>query len=82
MTIEKMIKEMETTLKEIKKIGLELKHKNPDKKEILNRVLKHSDDWAFHLTQRVIGNYRKPQIEKWYKQSKVSLKHAKRVQGN
>ena len=79
MTINEMIKEMENNLREISMIRRELKFKKSDRYEVLKRVMSHTDEWAVYLTQRVITNYRKPQIEGWYKQSKVALKRAKRV---
>jgi hypothetical protein len=80
MTIDQMINEMENTLKEIKEIGFEIKFKQNEKLEIFTRVMKHNQEWAFELTQRVITNKRKADITKFYKQSQVALKHAKRVQ--
>lgn len=79
MFINQMIDEMEKTYKKINEIGLELKYKEPAKYELFKMRMKHSSEWAFHLTQRVITNYKKAEITSFYKQSQIALKRIERV---
>jgi membrane-bound lytic murein transglycosylase B len=79
MTINEMVKEMEVRNRRLSEIAREFKFKNKEKYEVLKTQQKHTNEWAFHLTQRVITNYKKAQIEKWWRQSKVALGRAERL---
>lgn len=82
MTINEMVKQMENNLKEISAIRKELKFKK-DRKHLLpifERVIGHCVmEWYEMLTQRVIINYKKADIQRWLKQSEICLNRVKRV---
>jgi hypothetical protein len=82
MTINEMVKQMENNLKEINAIRKELKFKK-DRKHLMpvfERVIKHCVmEWYTMLTQRVITNYKKAEIQRWLKQSEICLNRVKRV---
>jgi len=82
MTINEMVKQMENNLKEINAIRKELKFKK-DRKHLMpvfERVIGHCVmDWYVALTQRVITNYKKAEIQRWLKQSEIALNRVKRV---
>jgi hypothetical protein len=82
MKVNEMIKAMEANHKELMEMFREYKFKDKVKFEILENQQKHTKDWVIHLKHRVITNYRKPQIERWYRQSNIALNRARRLKNS